>query len=93
MSNPILELVIYKVKNPQTAAAIRDRMRPHVAGYPGFLDWKAVSSPDDAALFADIVTWESIETARAAGQKVMTDPACAPFMAEIGEIFSMGHFA
>jgi hypothetical protein len=27
------------------------------------------------------------------GRPSLTDPACAPFMAEIGEIFSMGHFA
>ena len=93
MSNPIFELVIYKVKNPQTAARIRAGLQPHVAAYPGFRDWKAVASTDDAALFADIVTWDSLDAARAAVQKVMTDPACAPFMAEIGEIFSMGHFA
>jgi hypothetical protein len=93
MSNPVFELVVYKVKNPQTAARIRAGLQPHVANYPGFLDWKAASSSDDKALFADIVTWESLDAARAAGQKVMTDPAYAPFMAEIGEIFSMGHFA
>ncbi len=93
MSNPVLELVVYRVKNPETAATVRAAIRPHLASYPGFLGWQAAVSMDDGALFAARVSWESLDAARSAGQKVVTDPVCAGFMAEIGEIFSMGHFA
>ncbi|MFO1120821.1 MAG: hypothetical protein U1F47_00630 [Hyphomicrobiales bacterium] len=92
MSDAVLELVVYKVKNPQTAAKVRSRMRPHLAAYPGFIDWKPLSAIEDAATFVDLVTWVSIEAAREAGRKVISDPDCAPLMAEIAEVYAMGHF-
>ncbi len=77
---------------PKTADAARRAVRPHIERFPGFLGWHAVTSADDPALFTDIVTWASLADARAASEKVMSDPACAPFMGEIAEVFSMGHY-
>ena len=93
MSHPVTELVIYKVKNPQTATLARRQMQAHFNAHPGFLAWQPLSSTSDACLFADIVTWTDEASARSAGEKVMTDEACAPLMAEIAEIISMGHYA
>ena len=87
-----IEVVVYKVKNPQTAQSARRAMRPHVEAYPGFLGWHAISSADDPGVFTDIITWASLDLARAASKKFMTDPACSPFMTEIAEVVSMGHY-
>ena len=92
MTGHCIEVVVYKVKNAETAAAARRTMKPHVAGFPGFLGWHAVTSADDPALFTDIVTWRSLAEARAAGEKVMSDPECAPLMGEVAELISMGHY-
>jgi hypothetical protein len=92
MSGHCIEVVVYKVKNAETAHDLRRAMRPRVAAFPGFLGWHAVTSAEDPALFTDIVTWRSLADARAASEKVMTDPACAPFMAEIAEVVSAGHY-
>ena len=93
MMTHCIEIVVYKVKNAQTAETQRRGARPLVESLQGFLGWHAVTSVDDPLLFTDIITWRSLEEARAAGARVMADPACAPFMAEIAEVVSMGHYA
>lgn len=93
MTGHCIEVVVYKVKNAQTAEAARRAVRPHVERFPGFLGWHAMTSADDPLVFTDIVTWASLAEARAAGAKVMADPACAPFMAEIAEVVSAGHYS
>ena len=92
MTTPCIEVVVYKVKNAETAATSRRAMRPKIEGLAGFLGWHAVTSADDPSLFTDILTWASLAQARAAAAHVMSDPACAPFMAEIVEVVSMGHY-
>lgn len=92
MTGHCIEVVVYKVKNAQTAEAARRAVRPHIEGFPGFLGWHAVTSADDPELFTDIVTWRSLADARTAFQKVMDDPECAPFMQEVAEVVSMGHY-
>jgi heme-degrading monooxygenase HmoA len=92
MTGHCIEVVVYKVKNAQTAEAARRAVRPHVECFPGFLGWHAATSADDPQLFTDIVTWRSLSDARAAGERVMADPQCAPFMQEVAEVVSMGHY-
>lgn len=92
MNNHVIEVVVYKVNNPQTAAAARRAVRPHVEAMDGFLGWHAMTSADDPSVFTDILTWRSLSHAKSASEKVMADPACAPLMAEIAEVVSMGHY-
>ncbi len=87
-----IEVVVYRVKNAETAEAARREMRAHLENYPGFLDWTAATSLDDPTLFTDIVTWASLSQARDASGKVMSDPGCAPLMAEVAELITMGHY-
>ena len=87
-----IEVVVYKVRNAATAETARRAMRPHVEVLPGFLGWHAVTSADDPQTFTGIITWRSLAEAKAAGEKIMSDPACAPFMAEITQVVSMGHY-
>ena len=87
-----IEVVVYKVKNAQSGQLARRAVRPHIEAFPGFLGWQAVTSTEDPTSFTDIVTWKSLADARAAGEKFMSDPAIAPFMAEVAEVISMGHY-
>jgi hypothetical protein len=92
MSGHCIEVVVYRVKNPQTAEMRRRAARPHVEAYPGFLGWHAVTSADDPNVFTDILTWKTVGDAKAAAAKLSADPSCTPFIAEIAEIVSMGHY-
>lgn len=92
MGRHCIEIAVYRVRNPQTAEAKRRAMRHHVEAFPGFLGWHAITSAGDPALFADIVTWKSLEEARAASARAMADASCKPFIAEIGEVCSIGHY-
>jgi hypothetical protein len=92
MNSTCVEIVVYKVKNADAAAAARRTVRPHIEAFPGFVSWQAVTSADDPLMFTDLVTWESLGHARDAGNKVMSDPACAPFMAQIDAVVSAGHY-
>jgi heme-degrading monooxygenase HmoA len=89
---PCIEITVYKVKNAQTAEAARRAVRPHIEAFPGFLGWHAVTSADDPMVFTDIVTWKSLADAKSAGERVMADPETQPFMAEVAELISMGHY-
>ena len=85
-------VAVYKVKNAQAGQSARRAARPHIEAFPGFLGWQAVSGTEDPTSFTGIVTWKSLADARAAGEKFMSDPAIAPFMAEAAEVISMGHY-
>ncbi len=87
-----IEITVYKVKNAQTAEAARRAVRPHIEAFPGFLGWHAVTSADDPQVFTDIVTWKTLSDAKSAGERVMADPETQPFMAEVAELISMGHY-
>lgn len=87
-----IEVVVYKVKNAQSGQLARRAVRPHIEAFPGFLGWQAVTSTEDPTSFTDIVTWKSPADAKAAGAMIMSAPHCAPFMAEVAEVISMGHY-
>ena len=87
-----IEITVYKVRNAQTAQTARRAIRPHVEAYPGFLGWHAMTAANDPSTFTDIVTWKSLDDAKSADERIMADPACAPFTAEIAQVVSMGHY-
>ncbi|WP_269582486.1 hypothetical protein [Roseibium sp. Sym1] len=92
MSDPCLELVIFKVKDADKARLARRAAQDTVKAYEGFLSWTAYESDEDNNLFADVVLWKDLETARKAAEKVMKDPGFAAVMAEIDGLVSMSHY-
>jgi quinol monooxygenase YgiN len=93
MTTPCLELVIFKIKDRAKARIARRAAQDIVRNYEGFLSWSAYEACDDAGLFADVVMWRDLPTAKAAGQKVMSDPGFKAIMAEIDGLVSMAHYA
>ncbi len=87
------EIVVYTVKGHEAASSAREAARAVIASYPGFRTWQALTSTEDASSFADLVTWDDISYAKAAGEAFQKDARLQPFVAEIGQIMSMGHYS
>ncbi|WEX86011.1 hypothetical protein PZN02_002263 [Sinorhizobium garamanticum] len=93
MTSPnILELAVCTITDKDAALAARERAMQAVSRYPGFVSWRALTACETADMIADLVAWESLEAAQAAGKRVLTDPDFAPYMAAIGSVKLMQHF-
>lgn len=92
MTSTVLEIAICKLKPDSTAATGRRKAMEAVRTYPGFIGWKAMDCIEDPLLIADLVEWESLAHAGAAGENVMTEPAFADYMGSIEEVVLMRHF-
>jgi hypothetical protein len=89
---PVLEIVVYRVKDSGAAEPLRQAAHAHISGYPGFVRALRLGSVDDPALFADVVEWRSPAQAHAATARAAKDPAVQPLFGTIGPIISMGHY-
>lgn len=84
MSHTAMELVTFKVKanaTPAQFAAAGVPVSAWARAQPGFLS-RTLSQGDDGTWF-DVVFWESLATAKAAGQQFMVDLGQSDFMALI----------
>lgn len=88
----VLELAVCTVSDKEAALAARGKAMQAVSRYPGFVSWRAVTACETADMLADLVEWETLEAARDAGKRVMTDPDFTPYMAAIGSVQLMQHF-
>ncbi|MCR9144434.1 MAG: hypothetical protein NXI24_19505 [bacterium] len=71
--------------------------RPLKIAPPGALpnspdDGESDHKPADEMLFADVLAWESIAAAKAAAEKVASDPAYGPFVESIADIRHFTHY-
>lgn len=92
MSEPCLELVVFKIKDPEKARAARRMAQDVVKKYDGFISWSAYEAHDEQNLFADVVMWRDLEAAKAAAEQVVKEPGFAAIMAEMDGLVSMAHF-
>ena len=97
MQNPpyILEIAIFTVKNEyvEKMPAIRNGLREVLKDYPGLIEAQTVSPIDDNRVFADIVKWDTLESAVAAAKAFEEgDPRFLPYLEAIEEGKFMGHF-
>ncbi len=92
MTEPCLELVVFKVKDASKARLARQAAQDVVKHYDGFISWSAYEAHEDANLFADVVMWRDLNAAKAAAEMVMKDPGFAAVMAEIDGLVTMSHY-
>ncbi|TYC63257.1 hypothetical protein FMN50_02650 [Rhodobacterales bacterium] len=92
MSEPCLEIIVFKVKD--TIEARRARMEAHAAmkTYDGFISWSGYEGLDDADLFADLVLWRDPDCAKAAANRLLKDPAFAATLAEMNGLLTLSRF-
>ncbi|MEP1934810.1 MAG: hypothetical protein ABJJ37_26355 [Roseibium sp.] len=92
MSAPCLELVVFKVKNANNARIARRAAQDTVKRYDGFISWTAYEACEETGLFADLILWCDLDTAKIAAKKVMKDPAFAAVMDEIDGLVTLSHY-
>jgi len=76
MSTNVIELVTYKLKADADLSQLRDtheEVNAWLLQQPGFL-YRSLSQDEQSTWF-DIVYWENMETAKAAGEAFMSAPA------------------
>lgn len=88
----VLELAVCTVKDMEAAIAARKQAMSAVSCYPGFVSWRAATACETADVLADLVEWETLDVAQAAGRRVMTDPEFAPYLAAISSVQLCNHF-
>jgi|GEM_PF-1784273 len=92
MTEPCLELVVFKVKNAEAARIARRQARETVTAYDGFLAWTAYQSAEDGNLFADLVLWRDLNCAKQAAARLAKDPVFSALLAEIDGLVSFAHY-
>jgi hypothetical protein len=93
MNGPCMEVVTYRIANPETADVQRRAARDLAKGLPGFVGWVPLSGAEDRTERVDIVTWASLEDARNAAALVGGSPDFAGFRESISELVGMAHFS
>ncbi|WEX76597.1 hypothetical protein PYH37_004911 [Sinorhizobium numidicum] len=88
----VLELAVCTVTDKEAALVARRRAMLAVSRYRGFISWRAVTACETMDMLADLVEWETLDAAQAAGERVLTDPEFAPYMATISSVKLMQHF-
>ncbi|MHA7773110.1 hypothetical protein [Roseibium sp. M-1] len=92
MCEPCLELVIFKVKDADAARHARRKARDTVQTYDGFLAWTAYEAAEDGNLFADLVLWRDLASAKRAAARLAKDPVFSALLAEIDGLVSFAHY-
>nr|WP_319387100.1 hypothetical protein [uncultured Roseibium sp.] len=93
MTDPCLELVVFKVKDKENARLARRAAQDIARRFEGFVSWTAYASLTDENLFADVVFWKDLDCAKAASEKIMSDQTFAALLAEIDGVVTMSHYA
>ncbi|MBB4188343.1 hypothetical protein GGE07_005019 [Sinorhizobium terangae] len=88
----VLELAVCTVRDKKAALVARNRAMQAVSRYPGFVSWRAVTACEMTDLLADLVEWETLDAAEAAGERVLNDPEFTPYMAAVTRVRLMQHF-
>lgn len=92
MNTPCLEIVVFKVKNPEDAKRARRAAQSALREYEGFLSWSAYEALDERNLLADLVLWRDPDCAKRAAGRIARDPRFAALLAEMDGLLTMSHF-
>lgn len=92
MTGSCMEVVAYRIANPEAADIQRGAARNLAKDLPGFVGWVPLSGSHDRTERVDIVTWASLEDARNAAAVVGASPDFAAFRDSISQLVSMAHF-
>lgn len=81
---PVLEVALFRLNENATAQDVEATMGA-VAHFlrqqPGFIRWRHAVEPSGTRM--DIAEWASLDEAKAAAEKAMQAPECAPYFAHL----------
>lgn len=90
--NYVLEIAIFKAKPGADITQLREQLREALRSFSGLLEFCGYS-PLGEGQYADLVTWDSLESAQAAAMAFEAgDPRFMPYMQAIEDVVFMGHF-
>ncbi len=92
MSKTTYEIIVYEVTDRTQAIEARRNAMEAAMTYPGFLSYRALNGIEPATLLADLIVWEDHAAAKAAGEKVKSDPAFAGIFGIISDVKVVAHF-
>lgn len=92
MQQNVFEIVTYTVKDPKLAQEVRDKLKPVLSSYPGFVNWRQYVSTGDDRRFVDHVEWADLSSAQAAQEKFMANEIAQALMAQTEEVHAISHF-
>ena len=82
----VLELVVFKLKDGAAADSellgASEPVSAWIASQPGFVS-RSLVRDRDGGRWIDVVWWRSMEEAKAAAERAMSSPSCAPMFALI----------
>ena len=91
----IVEIAIFTIKEGylDKIADIRKEVSASLQGFPGLLEIIPLTPADDSNRFADIATWETLESALSAASAFENgDERFIPYIEAIESVEFMGHF-
>lgn len=92
MNSHVLEVAIFKAKPGADIPQLRQQLQETLLSFSGLIEFCGYSPLGDNQ-YADLVTWDSIESAKnAAAAFEAGDPRFMPYMEAIEEVVFMGHF-
>ena len=93
MQNTVIEIVSYQLKagiSQQDLLAIHEQVNSFIQALPGFM-YRSVAENDSGVLY-DVVYWQDMASAKAAGEAFIADSAGQALMAIVDEkSVSMSH--
>ena len=92
MTDSVYEIVVYQVTDRNRAIDARRKAMEATKTYPGFRAYRPLNGLEPETLMADLIEWDDYESAKAAGEKVKSDPAFSDIFAQISEFKLFAHF-
>ena len=92
MSAITYEIVVYEVNDRSAAIAARRNAMESAKTYPGFRSYRALSGLESETLMADLIEWDDQASAKAAGERVKTDPEFAGIFGTVSDVKVIAHF-
>jgi len=91
----VFEIAICRLKPEmkENLSAIRINSLNHLKqNYSGLISIIPLKSTENDSVFADLCEWDSVESAKNAAAKVMTDPEMISYFETIETVLFMEHF-
>ncbi|WP_282606901.1 antibiotic biosynthesis monooxygenase [Pelagibius sp. Alg239-R121] len=92
MNNTIYEIIVYEVTDRETAIAARRKSMESAKTYPGFRAYRALSGIEPETMMADLIEWDDHDSAKAAGERVKTDPEFVEIFSAVSDVKLLAHF-
>lgn len=89
---PCLEVAVYDVSDGDTFGELHRLAHRELSAYPGYLAGVALRGLEEASLRADLALWASLADAKAAAERIQSDPKLAAFLKRIDTLRHLAHY-